>query len=160
MNKRSPKNPSYKFRRAWAWPSDVEAFIEAKIEGLSLHVCCGESKIGDIRIDLYTNADVKADMFHLPIKKHSCDTVICDPPWELPYHLRHKLLYELRDSLKAGGKLIFNSFWNPKIKGLQNEEYWVGFPNATWRNISLLVVSRKVQSQLEENQLEKKEVSL
>jgi ubiquinone/menaquinone biosynthesis C-methylase UbiE len=144
------KNPSYQFKRTWAWPCPVENFIREKIRGSSLHVCCGESEIGDIRVDLYEKADIKGDMFHLPIKRQSFDTVICDPPWELPYHKRHKLLYELRDCLKVGGILIFNAFWFPKIKSLKVIEWWVGIPNSTWRNVSLLIVAQKVQAQLEE----------
>jgi len=145
----SYKHPSYKFKRAWAWPKEIEDFIQNKNRGFSLHVCSGQSKIGDVKIDLFTNADIKADMFHLPIRRQSFDTVICDPPWNLPYHKRHKLLYELRDVLKPGGQLIFNAFWVPRIKGLKIEEWWIGVSNATWRNISLLIIARKVQTQLE-----------
>ena len=36
---------------------------------------------------------VKADMFNIPFKPNSFDTVICDPPWNLAYHIRHKLIY-------------------------------------------------------------------
>jgi len=140
----------YRFRKAWRWPNSVEDFISSKMEGHTLHVCCGRSEIGHVRIDLYERADIRADMFHLPIKRGSFDTVICDPPWELPYHKRHLLLYELRDCLKRGGKLILNSFWYPRLKGLKLIEFYVGIPEATWRNVSLLVIMRKIQAQLDE----------
>ncbi len=153
----NPKNPSYSFRKAWSWPRDIERKIAELIEGTSLHVCSGASSLGDLRIDLgkvengkrtFSNSvppDVVASMFNLPIRPASFDTVICDPPWELPYHKRHKLLYELRDTLKPGGRLIFNCFWFPKIRGLSvDREIFVGVPHSTWRNASLLITARRM----------------
>jgi hypothetical protein len=138
------KQPRYKFVKAWAWPDGVEKHVGSLIEGYSLHVCCGESKIGDVRIDLTKQADVKADMFHLPIRNASFDTVICDPPWKLGYHRRYKLLYQLRDALKPGGLLIFNAFWYPRTRGLVVEEQmYVGLVKAAWRNVSLLILARR-----------------
>ena len=147
----NPKNPKYKFKQTWSWPKEIEDFIASKIKGKSLHVCCGQSTIGDIKVDLYIErADVtKADMFHLPYKNSSFDTVICDPPWELPYHLRHKLLWELCRVLKKGGRLLFNAFWWPKSKTLAVKEWWVGIPKSTWRNVSLLIVAEKVKTEKE-----------
>jgi len=113
-------------------------------EGYTLHVCCGESKLGDVRIDLEKQADVKASMYHLPVKRACFDTVVCDPPWELPYHLRGKVLRELRDCLKPGGRLIFNCFWFPKTRGLSvDSQIFVGVPHNLWRNASLLITARR-----------------
>lgn len=147
----NPKNPKYEFKKVWAWPKEIEDFIASKIEGYSLHVCCGESTIGDIKVDKYINREnvVKADMYDLPYKDETFDTVICDPPWELPYHKRPKLLWELCRVLKKNGKLIFNAFWWPKSKTLEVEEWWVGLPKSAWRNISLLIVARKIKTEEE-----------
>jgi ubiquinone/menaquinone biosynthesis C-methylase UbiE len=92
---------------------------------------------------------IKADMFNLPFRDGSFDTVVCDPPWEIPYQQRHKLLWELCRVTKKGGKLVFNAYWWPKSKTLKVEEYWVGIPNSTWRNISLLIVARKIKTEKE-----------
>ena len=114
------------------------------IEGSTLHVCCGSSGLGDVRIDLHTEADVKADMFHLPFRRETFDTVLCDPPWNLPYHVRFKLLYELRDVLKPGGRLIFNSLWFPHVRGLEVDPViWIGVPGVSWRNVSLIFTARR-----------------
>lgn len=138
------KNPSYSFKKAWSWPFEIEAKVKELCEGFTLHVCCGESSLGDVTIDKEKKASIRADMFYLPIRPESFDTVVCDPPWELPYHLRHKLLYELRDSLKPGGRLIFNCFWFPKIRGLDvDPQIYVGVPHSTWRNASLLITARR-----------------
>lgn len=139
------KNPKYRFKKAWSWPTEIEAKIKSLCEGKVLHVCSGESEIGDVRIDLTKTADIRADMFHLPIRPESFDSAVCDPPWNLPYHVRHKLLFELRDCLKPGGRLIFNCFWIPKIRGLQMEkEIYVGVPNAAFRNVSVLFLARRI----------------
>ena len=142
----NPKNNArYKFRKAWSWPHDVEGKIKELCEGRTLHVCSGESSIGDVRIDLHEKADVKASMFNLPVRPESFDTVLCDPPWELPYHMRGRLLRELRDTLKPGGRMIFNCFWFPKTRGLSvDPEIYVGVPTTMWRNASLLVTARRM----------------
>lgn len=139
------------FKKTWAWPWSVECFVRKNIKGRSLHVCCGSSKIGDVKVDMYVERKdiVKADMFDLPYKEEF-DTVICDPPWELPYHKRHKLLYSLRDALKPNGILIFNCFWFPKCRGLQIEKVYVGVPHSTWRNASLFIIARKVNRSMKE----------
>jgi SAM-dependent methyltransferase len=142
----NPKNKaSYKFRKAWSWPFEVEAKIKELCEGYTLHVCSGESTIGDVRIDVEKLADVKASMFWLPIRQESFDTVLCDPPWELQYNLRGRLLRQLRDCLKPGGRLIFNCFWFPKTRGLAvDPEIYVGVPHSVWRNASLLITARRM----------------
>lgn len=141
----NPKSPKYKFRRAWSWPLEIENKIRSLCEGLTLHVCSGDSTIGDVRLDLTKPATIKGDMFHLPFRPESFDTVLCDPPWHLPYHLRGKLLRQLRDCLKGGGRLIFNCFWFPKTRGLDvDKEIFVGVPNNLWRNASLLITARRM----------------
>jgi SAM-dependent methyltransferase len=149
----NPKSPKYKFKKAWSWPTEIEAKIKSLCEGFTLHVCSGDSTIGDVRLDLHKDvrldlhkgADIRGDMFHLPFRPMSFDTVLCDPPWHLPYHLRGKLLRQLRDVLKAGGRLIFNCFWFPKTRGLDvDKEIFVGVPNNLWRNASLLITARRM----------------
>lgn len=150
----NPKNPRFKFRKAWSWPQDVEKQIAGLLQGLSLHVCAGDSKLGDYRLDLTKEADICGDMFNLPIRPATFDTVLCDPPWNIPYHRRHKLVYQLRNCLKPGGRLIFNCVWLPRVRGLEveqklcptcgvNQAIYVGLPNATWRNVSFLFLLRR-----------------
>ena len=144
----NPKNSAkYKFRKAWSWPTEVENKIKELIEGECLHVCCGESSLGDVRINYpkKLNANVLADMFNLPIRAASFDTVLCDPPWELPYHVRGRLLRQLRDCIKPNGRLIFNCFWFPRTRGLSvDPQIYVGVPTNLWRNVSLLVTARRM----------------
>jgi len=137
-----------RFRKAWRWPERIEKLIRSLMKGSVLHVCSGDSKLGSVRIDLYKEADIKADMFHLPIRPQSFDTVICDPPWKTPYHKRPRLLFELRDALKPGGRLILNAPFLARVPCLKEEKTYIVEPVAAWRNFSLITTYRKVQAQL------------
>lgn len=133
-----------KFLKAWAWPAEVEEFLKARASGFTVHICNGSSHLGDLTIDKYMPADVAGDMYSLPIKTAIADTVICDPPWGIPRHKRHLLLFELRRVLKLGGCLLFNAPWMPRVPGLQLEEIWVSesiYPN---NDCGVISVSRKI----------------
>jgi hypothetical protein len=78
------------FRRTWVW-SRRETELYAKfITGTCLHVCCGESRLGDVRVDVRAtnNVNVLADMARLPFRDLSFDTAIWDPPWIHPKNFR------------------------------------------------------------------------
>ena len=159
----NPKSARLKYKKIWQFPQETHDFIKPLITGHSLHVCCGNSLLCDIRVDIEKqdiqetkDGFILGDMFELNdvlkkkgIKPQSFDTVLCDPVWNLGYHVRHKLIYNLRDQIKAGGKLIFNCLWFPKIKTLEMEEMYVGLNNMALRNVSLIGIYKKVQSQLD-----------
>jgi len=140
-----------KYRKAWSWPQQVEDFIGARAEGYTVHVMCGESQLGDLRIDKFVEtADIRADVFDgLPIENEVADSVICDPPWDMDYTLKPKLIAELRRIIKFGGILIFNAPWCPKCPGLALEEIWCPtYQLMTFTHIALIFVCRKVKSRL------------
>ena len=138
------------YRKAWRWPLQVESYLRSRARGFTVHVCSGESSLGDIRIDSNTEkANIKADCLELPLREDIADTVICDPPWEMQYHLRGKLVKELRRILKPGGRLIFNAPFSPKQPGLIVEEILVPtYQLMHFRNVALLWVCRKVKGTL------------
>ena len=140
------KIPRATYIKAWSWPEDVEQFIKSKIKGYTLHACCGDSEIGDIKIDIKPQRDdvICKDVYELDYKEEF-DTIVCDPPWKIPIHLRPKFLYPLRDALKPNGIIIFNSPWPPKVKGIQIEELY--FRLSDWRNVRMIFIGRKIQSQ-------------
>lgn len=137
-----------KYIPAWRWPSDVEAFIRTRAQGFTLHVCNGNSSLGDLRIDRFSqHTDIIADMHHLPIKEESFDSVICDPPWALDNRLRIHLITEFRRVLKWGGILILNAPWCPKIPRLAIQEVLVPSRQLMMaKNIALLWLLRKTKS--------------
>jgi hypothetical protein len=161
----NPKNPKLKYKKIWQFPQETHDFIKPMIKGRSLHVCCGNSLLCDIRVDIEEQEIQKSkpgfilgDMFDLNkvlnkhgIEKQSFDFVLCDPVWNLGYHVRHLLIYQLRDQIKPGGTLVFNCLWFPKIKTMKLEDMYVGLNNMAWRNVSLIGIYKKVQSQFEFN---------
>lgn len=138
-----------KYRKAFRWPGQVEAFIRSRARGFSIHVCNGESPFGDVKIDRYSNkTDIRADGHYLPLKGDIADTVICDPPWEMQYDLRGQFVKELRRILKPGGILLFNAPWSPKQPGLIVQEILVPQYQLMWfRNVALLWVCMKTRAQ-------------
>jgi len=139
----NPKDWRYKFQKAWSWPNSVEKFISSLIFSPSLHVFCGESSLGDIRVDLYIDADVKADAFHLPFRDNYFASVVADPPWHLAYHLRPKLIREIVRVLRPGGQLIWNCVWWPNSKSIKLTEVWFAKPN-TYRTCPIIMVGIKI----------------
>ena len=157
----NPKNPRLKYKKIWQFPQATHDFIKPMIKGKSLHVCCGNSLLCDVRVDIekQPTQDSKSgfilgDMFELNdvLKKNGYplqyfDTVLCDPVWNLGFHVRHKLIYQLRDNVAPNGHLIFNCLWFPKIKTMQLEDMYVGLNNMAWRNVSLIGIYKKIQEQ-------------
>lgn len=147
-SKVSERKGDRKFLKAWAWPAEVEDFLKARAEGFTVHVCNGSSQLGDLTIDKYMPADIIGDMYCLPIKTGVADTVICDPPWGIPRHIRHKLLFELRRVLKLGGSLLLNAPWLPRVPGLELKDIWVSesvYPN---NDCGVISVSLKVKESM------------
>lgn len=75
---------AYRMLRAnWIHPPNVEAWLRTMAIGKTLNVCCGLSRVGDVRVDTdeNTNRTEAGDLFDLRFEEASFDTVICDPPF-------------------------------------------------------------------------------
>jgi hypothetical protein len=64
------------------------AFLNSKMKGVVMNVCCGIDRTGHILIDVdpKMRPTVVADADHLPFRKKCVDTVICDPPFKKYSH--------------------------------------------------------------------------
>ena len=97
------------------WPKAVEEFLESNFVGFILHLCCGKSRLGDIRLDLYEkDVDVIADASKLPFGNLSVDTVLVDPPYNGVFQWNHDLLSEL--CRVARKRIIFQHWFVPVNK--------------------------------------------
>lgn len=94
------------------WPEAVSELIDSLLIPTSLHVCCGKSDLGDVKVDRYDeSADLKADAVALPFADESFETILCDPPYNGKFKWNHDLLKEL--SRIARKRIIFQHWFIP-----------------------------------------------
>lgn len=97
------------------WGDDISAWIESQFVGECLHVCCGKSALGDVRLDLNEEAvDVRADAARLPFADKSFPTTLCDPPYNGIFQWNHDLLAEL--ARVTSQRIIFQHWFLPVDK--------------------------------------------
>jgi len=97
------------------WPNAVEKFLSTQLIGKTLHICCGKSKLGNIRLDLYEpDVDIKADAARLPFVDKSFDTLLIDPPYNGIFQWNHDMLSELGRITKM--RFIFQHWFVPVDK--------------------------------------------
>lgn len=98
------------------WPESIETFLKTLFVGNTLHVCCGKSLLGNIRLDLdpNVNPDIVADASSLPIKDNEFSTVLCDPPYNGKFQWNHDVLSEL--ARVASRRIIFQHWFIPANK--------------------------------------------
>lgn len=79
---------SKKYRAEWADPPDIRQWLSRELfTGAVLNVCCGDSPLGDVTVDLDEdrNPDHVVDIENepLPFDDREFETVYCDPPFEI-----------------------------------------------------------------------------
>jgi len=101
------------------WPHQVERCLGRLVGdgltmgGQSLHVCCGASQLGDVRLDLDAchSPDVLGDGARLPFPDDAFDVLLCDPPYTGRLQWNHDLLSEL--ARVARRRLVFQHWYVP-----------------------------------------------
>jgi len=94
------------------WPEEVEGLIQDLLIGRSLHLCCGKSQIGTVRLDLNEpTADIQADAAHTGLDSKSFDTVFADPPYNGEFQWNHDLLEEMARLAKQ--RIVFQHWFIP-----------------------------------------------
>jgi hypothetical protein len=94
----------------WIQPGSVEDWLQSIALGRTLNVCCGNSRVGDVRIDTdpNTNRTQAGDVFKMNYEPGSFDTVICDPPFSY-YSPKYGQKWLLQLSHIAKKRLILSS---------------------------------------------------
>lgn len=136
------------FRPAFMWEKEIEDFVKERIHGYSLNVPCGNSKLGDERLDLDPNLSMR-DAYNffkddLPFDNNTFDTVISDPPWKVGHYFRPKLFFSLVDVCKIGGIIIYNAIWIPTSKCVNLKETWIR-QSSQFSNVSIISVFEKIK---------------
>jgi hypothetical protein len=109
---------------AFSWPKYIEDFLQLELtERPILNVCSGASYFGDVRLDKYFPADIKADMDHLPFKEDSFAAVFSDPPWDAT--MKKKSSDFCKEALRVAPVLYLMAPWMWGTSGAQLERCWV-----------------------------------
>jgi hypothetical protein len=96
------------------WPDSIQEFLSTLLVGRSLHVCCGKSRLGDVRLDLNEEtADIRCDASDMSqyVGNDQFDTVLCDPPYNGKFQWNHDLLKEL--ARVASQRIVFQHWFIP-----------------------------------------------
>ena len=138
------RNPKLKFKKSMIWEPSVEEFVKQQISGYTLNVPCGDSLLGNERVDMDAerNPTKIADMNEIPFANNTFDTVISDPPWHINFFHRPRQFFELIRVCKVGGKIIFNATWVPTSKAVELKEVWIR-QSTDFSNASMLSVFEK-----------------
>jgi len=84
------KIPVTQFKKSWAWLKGEEKLYARLLRGYSpvLHLFCGTSRLGDVRIDKedFPNVTYRLEIkpqegYKLPFPDKKFDATIFDPPW-------------------------------------------------------------------------------
>jgi len=125
-----------KLKIEWLWSSSEEKFYSNLCIGKTLHVCCGKSKLGDVRVDIKPqDKDVRfMDYRNLEFPDLSFDTVICDPPWAKTEAVDKglKWLHELSRVARKKIIIIHHHFFTIKNFKL-TEAYCVRYRGILWK---------------------------
>jgi hypothetical protein len=96
------------------WPDSISEFLSTLLLGRSLHVCCGKSQLGDVRLDMNEeSADIRCDAADMRghVADGEFDTVLCDPPYNGQFQWNHDLLAEL--ARVASSRIVFQHWFIP-----------------------------------------------
>lgn len=99
------------------WPIEVEEWIRTRLVGKSLHLCCGKSLLGDVRVDIdsQNNPDILGDVFDKSFmddfEDKSFDTVLIDPPYNARFQKMHDMLNAIHRIARQ--RIIFQHWFIP-----------------------------------------------
>lgn len=107
--------PYPKIQPSWIWPDAVERWFRERAKGYTLHVCCGKSTLGDVRVDAdpENEPDILGDAHNLPFDDCSFDTAIIDPPWNVNPYKREEWYWPCVEAVKPDGLILVNATWIP-----------------------------------------------
>jgi hypothetical protein len=97
------------------WHDNIEDVLQGLFIGTTLHVCCGKSQLGDVRLDHDpdNNPDIICDASNMKafVDDNQFETVLCDPPYNGKFQWNHDLLSEL--PRVASQRIIFQHWFIP-----------------------------------------------
>jgi len=137
------------YKASWRQPEDVDRWIREHCEGYTANIPCGESPVGDLKVDADPDRDpdLVADMNNLPFSDATFDTVVFDPPWKMGYYKRQKPFFECVRVTKPDGLILMNARWMGESENTIIGGEPVIRADDEWANISVIVPHRKQPGQ-------------
>ena len=100
---------------ALLWPERVHSFVGGLLIGRTLHVCCGKSRLGSVRLDNDpdNDPDILCDAANMRdcVEDGEFETVLCDPPYNGNMQWNHDLLSEL--CRVSSRRIVFQHWFVP-----------------------------------------------
>jgi len=124
--------------------SQWDQFVETRAIGSVLQVCCGGSRLGQVRVDIdctVPGVTVCADMLALPFRADAFDTIAADPMYNLAYPTRVHLQREL--ARIARRRILFKAPWVMRAAGWRLVETLL-LASHTCANVAVLSVLDRV----------------
>jgi len=139
----------------WAFNEDLRAWFSERAKGRTLHLCCGYTHFDfaiNLDVDRQANLDVQADMFDLPFKDNTFDTIICDPPYRLAIHKRALWVREMFRVIKKkkGSRILLKTDFIPYFSNFELKELIVYQGKRYWAPVSLLLHYELINPTLED----------
>ena len=140
------------YRQAWHFTMDTTDFLKSNIRGKCLEVCSGESRIGDITLDIDAslNPDIKGDMRDLDklVEPGAFGTVLWDAPFNFYYKLDEftRTLKKIASIATDRIIVVGSNMFAPGLLGWKRTLYW-GAHEANTR-IRLIWIYDRIDSRL------------
>lgn len=100
-----------RYIEAFSWTETVDEFVRAVVtESPLLNVCSGRSGWGDVTVDLFERADVRADWGGpWPFRSDTFGAVFADPPWDSGH--KAKVAGYVREALRVAATAYLMAPW-------------------------------------------------
>ena len=137
------------------WGDSIHRWIAERLIGVSLHICCGKSKLGNTRLDLYEgDIDIQGDAARLPFADRTYDTVLIDPPYNGKFQWNHDMLSEL--ARIARQRIIFQHWFLPcdrqgrfkKAHRFQLTDVAIWQPKTYFGRVQVITIMDSIQEKL------------
>lgn len=113
-----------RYVEAFSWTGPIADFlVEHVSERPLLNVCSGRESFGDVTVDLYEPANVRASWTSLPFQDDSFEAVFADPPWNAGY--KQDVRDFMREALRIAPVAYLMAPWTYGASWAQLTRVWV-----------------------------------
>jgi hypothetical protein len=113
-----------RYVKAFSWTGTIQRFLDEQIiERPLLNVCAGRTSWGDVTVDRYEQAKVKAAWIALPFASSSFGACFADPPWDAEY--KPEVAAFMREALRVAPVAYLMAPWIYGAAWARMTDCWV-----------------------------------